>query len=156
VIFRDYLFFSGKKVNLAPKTLRTVFAIILFVHGIGHIQGVISSLGLFINDFWHPRSWLFDDLLGEKTSRILALVLWGMSAIGFQAAAFSFLGVGISHEYWRTLAIITAVPSILGLIFYWNSMAMIFNKLGAIAVNAWILIGLLVLNWPTEADLGFY
>lgn len=140
---------------MAPKTLRTIFAIILFVHGIGHIQGVLSSLGLFNNDFWHPRSWLFDDLLGEKNSRTLALIFWGLSTIGFLAVAFSFLGIGIPHEYWRTLAIISSVPSILGLIFYWNSMAMIFNKLGAIAVNGWILIGLILLNWPTESDFGF-
>jgi len=140
---------------MTPTTLRTLFAIVLFVHAIGHMQGVLSSLGLFNSDKWHPRSWLFDKLLGEKTSRILALLLWALSVLGFLAAGFAFLGIGIPHGSWRTLAILSAVPSTLGLIFYWNSMAMIFNKLGAIGVNALILIGIVLLNWPSETDLGF-
>ena len=60
---------------MTPRTLRTIFAAILFVHAIGHIQGVLSALGLFNSESWHPKSWLFDTLLGEKASRILALIL---------------------------------------------------------------------------------
>ena len=141
--------------KMSPKILRTVFVLILFVHGIGHIQGVISSLWLFNSESWHPRSWLFDRLLGDKTSRVLALVLWGLAVLASLAAAFAFLDIGISHGLWRTLAIIAAIPSSLGLIFYWNSLAMIFNKVGAIAVNLWILVGLILWNWPSESDLGF-
>jgi len=140
---------------MSPDTMRIIFAIILFVHAVGHMQGVICSLGIFNTEFWHPRSWLFDKLLREKSSRILALVLWGLSVLGLLAAAFAFFGIGISHGTWRTLAILAAIPSSLGLIFYWDSMAMIFNKLGAVGVNAWILIGLVFLNWPSEADLGY-
>jgi hypothetical protein len=29
------------------------------------------------------------------------------------------------------------------------------NKIGAIAVNVTILVGLLMANWPTEAQLGY-
>ena len=140
---------------MTPKTLRTIFALILFVHGIGHVQGVLSSLGLFNNDTWHPRSWLIDKILGEKVSRIVALLLWGLAVLGSLAAAFAFLGIGLPHGIWRRLAIFAAIPSSLGLIFYWNSMAMIFNKLGAIAVNLWILVGILIMNWPSESDFGF-
>ena len=39
---------------MTPAALRTVIAVILFVHGIGHVQGVLSSLGLFNNESWHP------------------------------------------------------------------------------------------------------
>lgn len=140
---------------MTPEILRTVFSLLLFVHGIGHIQGVLSSLGLFNNDSWHPRSWLIDKLLEEKISRIVAVMLWGLAVLGSLAAAFAFLGIGLPHEIWRTLAVAASIPSSLGLIFYWNSLAMIFNKLGAIAINLWILIGLLLLNWPSESDLGF-
>ena len=140
---------------MSPVSMRNVIGIIIFVHGIGHVQGVMSSLGMFNNESWHAKSWLFDKLLGEKNSRYLALVLWGLSVLGFLAAGFAFLGIGIPHEIWRTLMIATAIPSILGIIFYWNSLSMIFNKLGAITVNAWILIGLLLLNWPSEAALGY-
>jgi hypothetical protein len=140
---------------MSPKTLRTIIAIFLFVHAIGHIQGIVASLGVIKSETWNVRSWLFDGLLGEKGSRILAMILFVVCVLGFLATAFSFLGVGLPHELWRTLAIIFAVPSVLGLVAYWNAFAQFFNKIGAIGVNGWILIGLLLLNWPSEAEIGF-
>ena len=140
---------------MSPKTLRTILAILLFVHAIGHIQGIIVSLGVIKSETWNVRSWLFDGLLGEKGSRTLALVLFIVIVLGFLATAFSFLGIGIPHNAWRTLAVIFAIPSILSLVAYWNAFAMFFNKIGAIGVNGWILIGLLIMHWPSEAELGF-
>lgn len=140
---------------MSPKTLRTIITIFLFVHAIGHVQGVVAALGVVKMDNWSVRSWLFDSLLGEKGSRILAIVLFAICVLGFLATAFSFLGIGLPHDLWRTLAVIFAIPSAITLIAYWNAFAMFFNKVGAIGVNAWILIGLLLLNWPSEADLGF-
>ena len=140
---------------MSPKTLRTVIAIFLFIHAIGHVQGVIASLGVIKSDTWHARSWLFDGLLGEKGSRVLATILFIVIVLGFLATAFAFLGIGLPHESWRTLAIIFAVPSMLSLVAYWNAFAQLFNKVGAIGVNGWILIGLLLLKWPSEAEIGF-
>ena len=140
---------------MTPKTLHTIIAIFLFVHAIGHVQGIIAALGVIKSETWNVRSWLFDGLLGEKGSRTLAAILFAVCVLGFLATAFSFLGIGLPHEPWRTLAIIFAVPSVLGLVAYWSAFAQLFNKVGAIAVNSWILIGLLLLNWPSEAELGF-
>jgi hypothetical protein len=140
---------------MSPKTLRTILAIFLFIHAIGHIQGIVASLGVIKSETWNVRSWLFDGLLGEKGSRTLALILFVVVVLGFLATAFSFLGIGLPHNAWRTLAVIFAFPSVLSLVAYWNAFAMFFNKIGAIGVNAWILIGILILNWPTEAELGF-
>ena len=140
---------------MSPKTLRTILAIFLFIHAIGHIQGIVASLGVIKSETWHVRSWLFDGLLGEKGSRTLALILFSICVLGFLVTAFSFIGVGIPHDYWRTLAIIFAIPSVLSLVAYWNAFAMFFNKVGAIGVNAWILIGLLILHWPSEAEISF-
>ena len=127
----------------------------MFVHAIGHIQGIVASLGVIESETWHVRSWLFDGLLGERGSRTLALILFFAIVLGFLATAFSFLGIGLPHDAWRTLAIIFAIPSVLSLVAYWNAFVMFFNKVGAIGVNGWILIGLLVMNWPSETDLGF-
>lgn len=140
---------------MSPKTLRTIIAIFLFVHAIGHVQGVMASLGTVKSDSWHARSWLFDWLLGETGSRTLAMVLFAACVLGFSATAFSFLGIGLPHVLWRNLAIISAGVSVFGMIAYWNALAALFNKVGAIGVNGWILIGLLVMNWPSEAELGF-
>ena len=140
---------------MSPKTLRTIIAIFLFVHAIGHIQGIVASLGVIKSETWNVRSWLFDGPLGEKGSRMLAMILFAVCVLGFLATAFSFLGIGLPHEPWRTMAVIFAVPSVLGLIAYWDAFAQLFNKVGAIGVNGWILIGLLLLNWPSEAEIGF-
>jgi hypothetical protein len=140
---------------MSSTTLRIVIAIVLFVHAVGHGQGVLAALGVFSSENWNARSWLFDNLLGEKGSRAVALVLWAASFLGFLAAGFAFLGIGIPHDMWRTLALIFVIPSVLGLVFYWHSLAQFFNKVGAIGVNAAIVIGLLILHWPTEADIGF-
>jgi hypothetical protein len=140
---------------MSPQTLRTIIPIFLFIHAIGHIQGVIASLGMIKSDTWHARSWLFDGLLGEKGSRTLATILFSVIVLGFLATAFAFMGIGIPHDAWRTLAIAFASLSALGLAAYWDVFAMFFNKAGAIGVNGWILIGVLLLNWPSEAELGF-
>ena len=140
---------------MSPKTLRIIIAIFLFVHAIGHIQGIVASLGLIKLENWNIRSWLFDGILGEKGSRALAIILFGLCTLGFLATAFSFIGIGLPHESWRTLAIIFSIPSVLTLVAYWNAFAMFFNKIGAIGVNAWILIGVLLLKWPSEAEIGF-
>ncbi len=36
---------------MTTTALQTVITVILFVHGIGHIQGVLSSRGLFDSGF---------------------------------------------------------------------------------------------------------
>ena len=140
---------------MSPKVFKTIIAVFLFVHAIGHVQGVIASLGVIKAEKWHVRSWLFDRLLGEKGSQILATILFSVCVLGFLATAFSFLGVGLPHDWWRTLAVIFAVPSVISLMAYWNAFAMFFNKVGAIGVNGWILIGVLLMKWPSESDLGF-
>jgi hypothetical protein len=140
---------------MSPKTIRTIIAIFLFVHAIGHIQGLVASAGIIKTEDWNARSWLFDGLLGEKGSRTLALILFAIVVLGFLATAFAFLDIGLPHSAWRTLAIVFAIPSVLVLVGYWNAFAMFFNKVGAIGVNGWILIGLLIMNWPTETELGF-
>jgi hypothetical protein len=136
-------------------TTQIVVTVVLFIHAIGHIQGVLVALGLITTEIWHPRSWLFDKLVGEKVSRAISLVVWLTCVVGFLATAFAFIGIGIPYALWRPMAILFSILSILGLVFYWNSFAAIFNKVGALAVNGAILVGLLLLNWPTGGDLGF-
>ena len=140
---------------MSAKALRTVIAVFLFVHAIGHAQGVVAALGVIKSDTWHIHSWLFDGWLGEKGSRILAMILFTVCVLGFLATAFAFLGVGLPHDAWRTLAVIFMIPSVLSLIAYRHAFAMVFNKVGAIGVNGWILIGVLLLQWPSEEGLGF-
>jgi hypothetical protein len=60
---------------MTPKTLRIIIAIFLFIHAIGHGQGIIVSLELLKLKTWNMRSWLFDNLMGEKASRMPAMIM---------------------------------------------------------------------------------
>ena len=139
---------------MSASTLRIVIAVFLFVHAIGHMQGVVAAAGLLNSKSWNASSWLFDNILGQTASRTLALLLFAVCVLGFLATAFSFVGIGLPHGWWRSLAVIFAVPSLAGLVFYWTAFAQLFNKAGALLVNGWILVGVLALGWPTEAELG--
>ncbi|MGD8398217.1 MAG: hypothetical protein PVG11_05120, partial [Anaerolineae bacterium] len=59
-------------------------------------------------------------------------------------------------DWWRTLAVASSVISLVALLLYWDALIFLFpHKVGALAVNVATLVCLLVLSWPSEADLGF-
>ncbi len=135
-----------------PTTLRWIIFGVLLVHGIGHIQGVMAGLGISSTETWHGRSWLLTNLLGESVSRTLGLIIYLVSTVGFIAAGLGVMGWLVPNDWWRTLALVSAVISLVGLIFYWHSLVALFNKIGALGVNLAVLIGILLLNWPNKAD----
>jgi hypothetical protein len=139
-----------QEVTMSDATLRLVIRIVLLIHAIGHLQGVVVGLGLFSTDSWHARSWLLTEMIGESPSRILALALWGVLAIGFLLVSAGAFGWPPLQANWRGPAVALAVLSLLTIGLYWNSFAMIFNKLGAIAVNAAAIGGILFAGWPSQ------
>jgi hypothetical protein len=105
---------------------------------------------------WSSHSWLLTHLLGDAVSRVLCVILYGAALIGFLGAALALLGWGIPHGWWRTLASVSAIISLVALLLFWNALIFLFpHKVGALAVNVATLVCLLALNWPTEANLGF-
>ncbi|GAG01007.1 unnamed protein product, partial [marine sediment metagenome] len=74
----------------------------------------------------------------------------------FVASALGLLGWLVPHEWWRTLAVVSAAVSIVTIMVFWNAFVSLFpNKVGAIGVDIVVLVCLLWLNWPTEAALGY-
>jgi hypothetical protein len=137
-------------------TLRIIVAAVLFIHGIGHFMGVVPALQLADVKGWNSRSWLLTPLLGEAASRILSIVLFLAALAGFVASALALLGWLVPHEWWRMLAVVSAVISLVTIALFWNAFVSLFpNKVGAIGVDIAVLVCLLVLNWPAEANLGF-
>jgi hypothetical protein len=149
---------------MSGTVLRVIIALIFAFHGVGHAMGIIPALGV-VNEAgssqgwlrnWSNHSWLLTNLLGNTVSTILCIVLYGAALIGFLAAALSLLGWGVPHEWWRALAAVSAIISLIAILLYWNALIFLFpHKVGALAVNIATLVCLLLLNWPTEADLGF-
>jgi hypothetical protein len=149
---------------MSGTVLRAIIALVFGFHGVGHAMGVLPALGVvsvegadqgWLKD-WSSRSWLLTDLLGDTPSRVLCAILYGAALIGFIGAALALLGWGIPHDWWRTLAVVSAIISFVGLLLYWNALIFLFpHKVGALAINIATLVCLLLLNWPAEADLGF-
>ena len=118
--------------------------------GLGHFQGVVAGFGIKLHRSLSSQSWLFSHLFGNKTSQIICFILFLITGLFGIATALSFKDIIISVNYWQTLAVLTAILSTLCLVFYWNSFAMFFNKVGAIAVNLLIYYSILLNNqWPT-------
>jgi len=141
---------------MSGTTLRALIAVVLFIHGIGHIMGVIPALQLLDVKGWNSHSWLLTPLIGEAASRILSAILFLIALVGFVGSALALLGWLVPHDWWRPLALVSAVISLITVVLFWNAfIALVPNKVGALGVNIAVLVCLLVLNWPTEADIGF-
>jgi len=127
---------------MSTQTLRLLVAGALFVHGIGH------SLGYFKP----AKSWLLS-FLGEPALRVSANVLWTVAGLGFVLSCLAFIGFVVPVDWWRPLAIIFAVISLLGLVVFIGNWP-IFNTVGAIGFNVVVLAALLWKHWPPVELFG--
>lgn len=142
---------------MSPAILRIIIAGVLAFHGVGHAMGIIPALksrffesqtGAWAQN-WSSHSWLLSPLLGDTASRIISVVLFLVPLIGFVGAALGLMGWLVPHESWRTLAVVSAVISLVALSLFWNAFIYLFpHKVGAIAVNVAVLVGLLWANRP--------
>jgi hypothetical protein len=148
---------------MSGTVLRAILALVFAFHGVGHAMGVIPALRIINLEGtdqgwlrqWSSRSWLLTDPLGDGASRLLCAALYLLALVGFVAAALAVAGWLLPHDWWRPLAIVSSVLSLVALALYWNALIFLFpHKVGALAVNITTLVCLLALNWPSEADLG--
>lgn len=130
---------------MSISTLRIITGLVLIVHGVGHVMALFPALNIASTDSWHYRSWLLSGFLGDSISRALVVILFGAALIGFIATGLGFFGWLVPHSAWQALAIATALLSLVSLALFWNAfVALIPNKVGAIAVNLatlWALLG---------------
>ena len=141
---------------MSSQTIKILIAGVLLVHGLGHV-GAIGALiaidrGVPSGKWLSARSWLFPNLT-PQTAKIIAIIFWALSLLGFVAAALSFWGVLIPGDLWRLLALIFAFISFIGIILFWGRWPM-FNTLAAQAVNLAVILTQLWLNWPGKEMFG--
>jgi len=121
------------------KVIRWLITGALLVHSIGH------SLGFFM-----PTGSKLLPNLSEQSARMVSSIFWVLSVIGFIAALLGFLGILIPTEWWRGLAVGTAIISLVGLALFghnWDA----FNRFGALGMNLTILVSQLWLRWPPDS-----
>jgi len=120
------------------KVIRFLIAGALFVHGVGHTVG-----------FWMPTGSKLLAGLSEGNARTVSSVFWVLSVIGFLAALLGFLGVLVPASSWRSLAVGTAVISLIGLALFGHNWEPL-NRFGALGMNLAILVTQLWLRWPPD------
>lgn len=133
---------------MTTKSIKLIVFIVLLVHGIGHFQGVVASLGVKINKAQPAQSWLLKNQ-NEKVSKTICFILFLAAGLLGILAALSFKGILLPGTMWQSLALVTAFLSTICLVVFPNGFAMFFNKAGAIVVNLIIYYSILFQqNWP--------
>lgn len=136
---------------MSAKTIKILVFLTLLVHGIGHIQGVVSSLGVKFKDSDSNLSWILKGL-GVNTNHIICLLLYLGAALFGIVTALCFKDWLFSGCNWQSFALITALISTASLVLFPNALAMFFNKAGAAAVNLIIYYSILFNGqWPSAA-----
>jgi hypothetical protein len=129
--------------------LRIILAIIVGAHGIGHILFLAPSLGLA--DWGQStQSWLLTNALGDSLTRLIGAAIWLVGMLGFCAAT---IGIFTQTEWWRSLAVISSIISIVGLVLFWANPAG-SSAFFAFAFDAAVLVALLVFRWPSATMIG--
>lgn len=126
--------------------LRTILALIIAAHGIGHVLFLIPLLG--IADWGQSsHSWLLTE---ESGARLIGGLLWVAAIVAFGAVVFGLLG---QQSWWRNAAIIAAVISIVGLVIFWTT-PLTAPAVSALVFNLLVLGALLLVHWPSIEAVG--
>ena len=141
---------------MSTQTIKILIAGVLLVHGLGH-GGAIGALitidrGVPGGQWLSARSWLFPNL-APQSAKVIAIVFWVLSLLGFVAAALSFWGILLPGDLWRQLALIFAFISFTGITLFWGRWPM-FNTLAAQAVNLAVILTQLWMHWPRVDMFG--
>lgn len=128
--------------------LRMIVLLVLGAHGIGHLIGVVGGWG---GSAWggSAESWIVSPVLGRWTGAVGG-GLWLLPTVGFLVATGLLLS---SNELWRGVAVLSAIASLVVITAFPEQLP-IGSVVGAVLVNAAVLIGLLVAGWPSAETVG--
>lgn len=134
---------------MSDSVWRILVSIVVGAHGIGHVLFLVGTLGLA--DWGQSaHSWLLTNTVGGGVTRALGAIIWLVSMVGFLAAA---IGIWGRMDWWRTVAIVSAIVSALGLALFWSGGAS-GPLVSALAFDVVILVALILFRWPSPALIG--
>ena len=128
---------------------RIVIALVILVHGVGHVLFLASCLGI---TQWGQSaySWMLTRMLGDVATRVIGGFLWLVVIVGFMAAGVGLLG---QHIWWRTAAVGSAGVSLMALVLFVSG-GSTQPILSAALMDVAILVVLLWLQWPSSDLVG--
>ena len=129
--------------------LRIVVALVILVHGIGHVLFLAPCLGM---TQWGQaaHSWLLTKTLGDAATRAIGALLWLAIIAGFAAAGVGLLG---QQTWWRALAVGSAGGALLALALFASGIGR-QPLLSAGLMDVAILLALVWLQWPSVDLVG--
>jgi hypothetical protein len=126
--------------------VRWVIGLVLVGHGIGHTLGLLPALGLASGAGWTGDSWL---LGGSGAVRMLGLVLWLMTTVGFVVLGAVYVG-WLPLGWWRALAVAVPLLSLAALALFWQGFPSAGPRIGALAVDLAVLAAVLGRGWSPQ------
>jgi hypothetical protein len=136
--------------------LKIALGIFIIAHGLVHTILAIApnpadpdaKPGAFFTA--SERSWLLPQLgLNASTIQWIGIILVGLSTLGFVLAGLGIFGVTGLSTIWRTVAIISAIISLLLLITFWHPWLPI-----GVLIDIGTLVALVWAKWPTVGLIG--
>lgn len=126
---------------------RTILALAIAAHGIGHVVFLIPLLGFASDSNWgqSTQSWLFTH---ETLAAVIGTVIWVVATIAFCTAAY---GLASQLPWWRSVTVIASIVSLAGLALFWLN-PVSSSAYFALGFDVVALASLLIANWPS-ADL---
>ena len=136
--------------------MKIIIALFLIAHGLVHTAIAAgpdpndpdSKPGSFFTSI--SRSWLMSRLgLNNRFVQWIGIILVALATLGFILAGLGVFGIPGLSEIWRTVAVVSAVVSLLLLILFWHRWLIL-----GVLIDIGILIALLWANWPSEEFIG--
>jgi hypothetical protein len=134
---------------MSGNTWRTILAIVVMTHGVGHVLFAVPCLGIAQ---WgqSTHSWLLTRGLGDTLTRAIGTLIWLAVIAAFTAAGVGLLG---QHTWWRPVAVAAAGISLLGIVIFAHG-GDVQSQLSAGLMSVAILVALLWIRWPAVDLVG--
>ena len=88
-------------------------------------------------------SWLLTRLgLSESTTQTTAILLAVIATLGFVAAGLALFGILVPFDWWRALAIASAVVSLSLVLIFWHPYLIV-----GLLIDAAVLVTLVFTDW---------
>jgi hypothetical protein len=134
---------------MSADVLRIVIGIAVVAHGVGHVLFMPPLNGVLRLDS-NGHSWLLGGILSDGGTAILASVLASLAGVAFVATG---VGIVLQTGWWRQLAILASVVSIVLVAAMWNGVPT-SSAAFALAFDVVVLLALLVAHWPAPESIG--
>ena len=135
---------------MSPEILRVVLAIVLVVHGIGHVLFLGPALRVAAWADQSGGSWLLSSTIGDGGAHATGAIVWAAATVLFVAAGTGLL---LAMEWWRPIAVVAAAVSLVGILVFWDGI-LTASAVPALIVDVAVIVGLLVAHWPSVDAVG--